>query len=167
MEEGATRGNILHVAAGTPKDWNQQMASESFTAGKGRIRRHSPQKSGRRLVFICFSFKSNVLLNRQQRDRNAVVTAGLGGRGRGRRLAARMPLATNAVLLYKRRDEYWAVQSSALCRAAWRRQASNTGQDKGQRKLLQPLNWMLLLKIFQTIQQSLLLPPLTQLQTRL
>lgn len=47
-----------------------------------------------------------MLLTRQQRDRNAVVIAGLGSRGRGRRLAARMPLATNAVLLYKRRDEY-------------------------------------------------------------
>lgn len=64
------------------------------------------QKSGRRLVFICFSFKSNVFLNHEQRDTNAVVTAGLGGRGAGRRPAARMPLATNAVLLHKRRDEY-------------------------------------------------------------
>lgn len=34
-------------------------------------------------------------------------------------------------------------------------------KDKGQRKLLQPRNWMLLLKVAQTVQQSLLLPPLT------
>jgi len=56
-----------------------------------------------------------------------------------------------------------------LCRAqlssaAWPRQASNTGQDKGQTELLQPLNWVLLLKTSQAIQQFVLLPLLTQLQ---
>ena len=106
MEEGTTLGNTLRVVARTPRTEISKWQIREFCCRGGENEACSPQKAGRRLVFICFSFKSNVLLNRQQRDANAVVTAGLGGRGGGRRLAARMPLATNAVLLYKRRDEY-------------------------------------------------------------
>lgn len=84
----------------------------------------------------------------------AVLTAFLEGKGKGRTLAVRMLLATNTVLLYKRSDEYRAARCSALCRAAWGRRASNTGQDKGQRKLLWHLNWMLLLRVSQTIRLS-------------
>lgn len=154
-------GKILHVVTRTPRTemskWPSKGGKLNSFSAEGRENSSVFTKEVRQKISFHLSqlqvkcaSKSSI----QYTGMTAVLTAFLEGKGKGRTLAVRMLLATNTVLLYKRSDEYRAARCSALCRAAWGRRASNTGQDKGQRKLLWHLNWMLLLRVSQTIRLS-------------
>lgn len=99
-----------------------------------------PHNLGRRFVSIWFSFKTNVLLNLQHPD-SLQSSVGEGGKGEDWQQGC-----SQQQLCFMKE-----VMNTELCRAQlyaeqWRRQTSNTGQDKGQRKLLWHLNCLLLMK---------------------
>lgn len=129
----------------------------SFTAGEERIRESSARESGRRLVLIWFSFKSNVLLNHPRERWMQLWLWVWETEEEGEDWQQDCPWPETPFLLYKSRDEYWAVQAQPC--------VEEPGEDKPQTQdrtkatescfSLSPLNWMLLHKISQTILQSL------------
>lgn len=128
----------------------------SFTAGEERIRESSPQESGRRLVFICFSFKSNVLLNRHRERWMQLWLWGWETEEEGKDWQQDCPWPQTPFLLYKSRDEYWAGQAQPCVEQPREDKPQTQDRTKATESCfsLSPLNWMLLLKISQTILHS-------------
>lgn len=109
----------------------------SFTAGEERIRESSARESGRRLVLIWFSFKSNVLLNHPRERWMQLWLWVWETEEEGEDWQQDCPWPETPFFALQKQRWILSCAGSALCRGAWRRQASNTGQDKGYRKLLQ------------------------------
>lgn len=158
-EEGAMLDNILHVRARTSRTKTSKWQVREFYCRRReeRIRESSPQESGRRLVFILFSFKSNVLLNHHREGWMQLWLWVWETEKEGEDWQQDCPWPQMPFLLCKSRDEYWAVQAQPS--------AEQPGEDKPQTQdrtkatescfSLSPLNWMPLLKTSQSILQSL------------
>lgn len=105
MGGGVTLGNILHVVARTPRAEISKWQVRVFYCREGEDEEEEFFTPGVRQESSFHLFQPQVKRASKSSTERHECGRDCGFGRQRRRLSARMPLATNPVLLYKRRDE--------------------------------------------------------------